>query len=77
METSNTYSIIMDLFLIAIFAVVLFMLLRISFIFLNYLLTGSKIRQKILRIFYFLQFSIWFAFIVLALNSTDLKTIGL
>lgn len=73
METSNTYSIIMDLFLIAIIAVVLFVLLRITFIFIKYLLTGSKIRSKILRIFYLLQFSIWFAFIVLTLNSTTLK----
>ena len=73
MNTSNTYSIIMDLFLIATIAVVLFLLLKISFIFINYLLAGSKIRQKILTIFYFLQFTIWFAFIVLALNSKILK----
>ena len=73
METSNTYSIILDIFLIAVIAVVLFVLIRISYIFLNYILAGSKIRRKFLRIFYFLQFSIWFAFIVLALNSTTLK----
>ena len=73
METSNTYLILMDLFLIAIVAFVLFILLRLSFTFLNYSLTGSKIRSKILRIFYFLQFSVWFVFIVLALNSTTLK----
>ena len=53
METSSTYSIIMDLFLIVILAVVLFATIRISSIFINYLLTGSKIKQRILRIFYF------------------------
>lgn len=73
METSNTYLIITDLFLIAIIAAVLFVLLRISFTFLNYLLTGSKIRSRFFRIFYFLQFSIWFVFIVLVFNSATLK----
>ncbi|MDP2362493.1 MAG: mechanosensitive ion channel [Ignavibacteria bacterium] len=72
MDTLNTYSIIIDLFLITIIAVVLFLLLRISFIFINYLLTTSKIRNKILRIFYLLQFIAWFAFLVLTLNITSL-----
>lgn len=73
MKISNTYSLIMDLFLFAVIAVVLFVLLRISFIFLNYLLKGAKTRSRILRIFYILQFSIWFTFIVLALNSSKLE----
>lgn len=73
MDTSSTYSIIMDLFVIAIIAVVLFILLRISFIFINYLLTGSKIRQRILRIFYLLQIIVWFTFLVLALNLTSFQ----
>ena len=75
METSSTYSIIMDLFLIVILAVVLFATIRISSIFINYLLTGSKIKQRILRIFYLLQLVLWFAFLVLALNLTSLQSL--
>jgi len=75
METSSTYSIIMDLFLIVILAVVLFATIRISSIFINYLLTGSKIKQKILRIFYLLQLVLWFAFFVLVLNLTSLQSL--
>lgn len=75
METSSTYSIIMDLFLIVILAVVLFATIRISSIFINYLLTGSKIKQRILRIFYLLQLVLWFAFFVLALNLTSLQSL--
>ena len=37
-------------------AVVLFAAVRIFFVFYNYLFTGSKFRQKLLRVFYFLQF---------------------
>lgn len=73
MSTSISYSVIMDLFLIAVSAVILFTALRISFIFINYLFTGSRFRQKILRTFYFLQFALWFTFIVFAFNSTTLQ----
>jgi small-conductance mechanosensitive channel len=65
----------MDLFLIAVSAVILFTALRISFIFINYLFTGSRFRQKILRIFYFLQFALWLIFIVFAFNSTSLQAL--
>lgn len=73
METSSTNLIIIDLILIAIIAVVLLVALRISFIFINYILTGSKIRQRFLRIFYLLQFIVWFTFLILALNLTSLQ----
>lgn len=73
METLNTYSIIVDLLLITLTAAVLFLFLRISFIFINYLLSRSKFKQKILRIFYFAEFATWFAFIVISLSSSSLQ----
>ena len=73
METLNAYSIIVDLFLITLAAAILFLFLRISFTFINYLLSGSKFKQKILRIFYFAEFATWFAFIVISLSSSSLQ----
>lgn len=73
MKTLSTYSVIVDLFLIGLFAVVLFAALRISFIIINYLFAGSKFRQKLLRVFYFLQFVLWFAFILISFNSPSLE----
>ncbi|MBS4034634.1 MAG: mechanosensitive ion channel family protein [Ignavibacterium sp.] len=73
MSTSISYSIIMALILIAVSAIILFVALRISFIFINYLFTRSRFRHKILRTFYFLQFALWFTFIVFAFNSKSLQ----
>ena len=73
MKTLSTYSVIVDLFLIGLFAVVLFAALRISFVFINYLFAGAKFRQKLLRVFYFLQFVLWFTFILISFNSPSLQ----
>lgn len=73
MKTLSTYSVITDLFLIGLFAVGLFAALRISFVLINYLFAGIKFRQKLLRIFYFLQFVLWFTFILISFNSPSLQ----